>query len=415
LDFIGCELTEMDRKYIILVGDGMGDYPLDRLGGRTPMEAARTPNMDRLAQAGKMGTAQTIPRGMAPGSDVANMSLLGYDPAVYHTGRGPLEAASMGVLLEREDVAFRCNLVFLDRDSSGETIMGDYSAGHISTPEAQRIIGSLQGAVSGAPLALYAGVSYRHLLVWKGGRDGLATKPPHDIIGQPIEAFDGFSSEPVLRAFAEKAGRILESHPVNAERKRSGELPANAIWLWGQGRAPAMPRLGERFGISGVMVSAVDLLKGIGAYAGLDPVAVPGATGYLDTNYAGKVEAALGALEGGNFAYLHVEAPDEAGHQGSLEDKIEAIERFDKLVVGPVLKGVQNFSKVRILLVTDHYTPVSLRTHTTDPVPFLLLDIEGPESLPAKGGGAEFSERSAKAAGLHLNSGVELFEMLMSK
>ncbi len=405
----------MDRKYIILVGDGMGDYPLERLGGRTPLEAARTPNIDRLALAGKMGTAQTIPDGMAPGSDVANMSLLGYDPAIYHTGRGPLEAASMGVLLEREEIAFRCNLVFLDRDASGVTIMGDYSAGHISTPEAKSIIASLQSAVSSVPLALYPGVSYRHLLVWKGGRDGLSTRPPHDILGQPIAAFDGFSSEPVLGEFSDKAGCILEDHPVNAERKKAGKLPANAIWLWGQGRAPAMPRLGDRFGISGVMVSAVDLLKGIGTYAGLDPVAVPGATGYLDTNYAGKVSAALDAMGRGNFAYLHVEAPDEASHQGSLEDKIEAIERFDSLVVGPVIKGVEKYSQVRILLVTDHYTPVSLRTHTTDPVPFLLVDTDGPGSIPEEGGSAEFSERSAIAAGLHLNSGVELFEMLMSK
>lgn len=408
----------MDRKYIILVGDGMGDYPLDRLGGRTPLEAARTPNMDRLARAGKMGTARTIPEGMAPGSDVANMSLLGYDPALYHTGRGPLEAASMGVQLERDDVAFRCNLVFLDRDVWGSVIMGDYSAGHISTPEAEKIIASLRSATSGSPLALYPGVSYRHLLVWQGGLDGLATRPPHDIIGQPIAPFDGFSSEPVLRAFVERAARVLESHPVNIGRKKAGKLPANAVWLWGQGRAPTMPRLGDRFGISGAMVSAVDLLRGIGTYAGLDPVTVPGATGYLDTNYNGKVAAALAALAKGNFAYLHLEAPDEASHEGSLEKKLEAIERFDELIVGAVLEGVRNFAKVRILVVTDHYTPISRRTHTSDPVPFLLVDAERAQNIA--GGAvapdaAGFSERNAQASGLHLNSGVELFEMLMSK
>jgi 2,3-bisphosphoglycerate-independent phosphoglycerate mutase len=398
----------MKRKYIILVGDGMGDYPLDRLGGRTPLEAAQTPNLDRLARIGLMGTVQTIPPGMEPGSDVANMSLLGYDPAVYHTGRGPLEAASMGVRLDADEIAFRCNLVFLDRDSAGSVIMGDYSAGHISTPEANEIISSLRKALPDGSLKLYPGVSYRHLLVWKGGRDGLRTTPPHDITGRKIDAYDLTADEPLLRSFVEESARILNDHPVNESRKRAGKSPANAVWLWGQGKAPSMPKLGEQFGISGVMISAVDLLKGIGVYAGLEPVNVEGATGYLDTNYAGKVDAALSSLERGNFAFLHLEAPDEASHEGSLDKKLEAIRNFDELIVGPILQGIGKFPETRLLVVTDHLTPISIRTHSSEPVPFLLVDDLQAHGASA-GSAGKYCEKMAAAANRHFNSGVELF------
>jgi len=398
----------MDKKYIILVGDGMGDYPLEPLGGRTPLEAADTPNIDRLTRIGRLGTVRTVPPGMEPGSDVANMSLLGYDPAVYHTGRGPLEAASMGVHLAPDEVAFRCNLVFLDRDASGETIMGDYSAGHISTPEARSIVSSLAEALTGHSLKLYPGVSYRHLLVWRGGRDGVPTTPPHDILGQAVARYDKYSREPVLSSFIESSAAILRDHPVNIDRLKAGKVPANAVWPWGQGRAPSMPDLGKRFGLTGAMVSAVDLLKGIGVYAGLDPVAVPGVTGYLDTNYDGKVAAALGALESGNFVFLHLEAPDEASHEGSLEKKIEAIRNFDERIVGPVVEGARKFDRVSILVVTDHYTPISRRTHVSDPVPFLIVDdLRGTEK--AGSAPARFCEHDAVAAGLYFDSGVDLF------
>lgn len=403
----------MERKYIILVGDGMGDHPLDRLDGRTPLEAAETPNLDRLARIGLMGTVRTIPPGMEPGSDVANMSLLGYDPAVYHTGRAPLEAASMGVELEPDEVAFRCNLVFLDRDAGGSVIMGDYSAGHISTPEANELVSSLQRALPDFSLKLYPGVSYRHLLVWKGGRDGVRTTPPHDITGRKIEPYDFIDREPILRSFVEESARILNDHPVNAKRKIAGKSPANAVWLWGQGKAPSMPKLGEKFGISGAMISAVDLLKGIGVYAGLDPVKVEGATGYLDTNYAGKVHAALEALEKGNFAFLHLEAPDEASHEGNLDKKIEAIHNFDKLIVGPIIQGARKFRKTRLLIVTDHLTPISTRTHSSEPVPFLIVDDLKTEGSVA-GGAEKFCERTAGATNRHLNSGVELFSLFMN-
>jgi len=402
----------MGDKFIILVGDGMGDYPLDRLNGLTPLEAARTPNLDRLVRIGTLGIVQTIPSGMQPGSDVANMSLLGYDPAVYHTGRGPLEAASIGVRLEPDEVAFRCNLVFLSEDEAGNVVMADYSAGHISTPEAHEIIVSLQSAVSGSALKLYAGVSFRQLLVWKGGRADISTIPPHDILGQPVAQYELLSTEPILHAFTEKAARVLEDHPVNMRRKKAGKSPANAVWLWGQGKAPLMPKL-DRFGLCGAMISAVDLLKGIGVYAGLDPVKVEGATGYIDTNYEGKVAAALSALERGNFVFLHVEAPDETSHTGSLEEKIQAIECFDKHIVGPIVEGAKKFHKVRLLVATDHYTPISMRTHSTDPVPFLLVDdLKSGDSGSGKGG--RYCEKEARATGFRLKSGEDLFRIFIS-
>ncbi len=397
----------MDDKFVILVGDGMGDYPCEKLGGLTALEAARTPNIDRLARIGKLGTVRTIPEGMEPGSDVANMSLLGYDPAVYHTGRAPLEAASIGIKLEPDEVAFRCNLVYLQRDEAGELIMGDYSAGHIGSAEAREIVASLQPAC-GPALRLYPGVGFRQLLVWKAGKSALATVPPHDISGRPVAKYDILREEPVLGDFCKKAGAILEDHPVNLRRKSEGKPPANAVWLWGQGKAPLMPRL-DRFGLGGAMVSAVDLLKGIGVYAGLDPVMVEGATGYIDTNFEGKVAAALCALEKGNFVFLHLEAPDEVSHTGDLELKVKAIEYFDERIVGPVLEGVKKFAKVRLLIATDHYTPVSLRTHTNDPAPFLLV-----EDLDAPGSGktGRYCEREA-AAGLRISCGEELFKIFI--
>lgn len=399
----------MEERYIVLVGDGMGDYPLEELGGKTPLEVARTPNMDWLLCNGRMGMVRTIPESMEPGSDVANMSLLGYDPLRYHTGRAPLEAASMGVELQPHEVAFRCNLVTLETDESGVARMGDYSAGHISTAEAHELVASLQEAVHGTVLSLYPGVSYRHLLVWAGGRADLPTTPPHDISGEPIEQYRKvYEEEPVLLTFMEKASSILADHPLNRKRIAAGKRPANAVWLWGQGKAPSMATLKERFGLDGAMISAVDLLKGLGVCAGLEPISVPGATGYLDTNYAGKVDAAMEALKAGHFVYVHVEAPDEAGHEGSLEKKIEAIEAFDEKVVGPVVERARGFPKVRLLVVTDHLTPIHKRTHVKDPVPFILLDDLSSASRPCYPG-ATFCERVAREAAWDLADGVELF------
>ena len=405
----------IDWKYILLVGDGMGDYPLPELDGKTPLEAAHTPNMDRLSGCGVMGLVRTIPEGMEPGSDVANMSLLGYDPRRYHTGRAPIEAASMNVQLAPDEVALRCNLVNLETNAAGAITMADYSAGHISTGEAHELVASLQLAVSGLPLRLYPGVSYRHLLVWSGGRIDLDTTPPHDITGEPIAGYQKvYYEEQVLLVFMNRAHDILLEHPVNKARQAEGKRPANAVWLWGQGKAPSMPTLSERYGLSGVMISAVDLLKGLGVCAGLTPVAVPGATGYLDTNYAGKVAAALQALSTGNFVYVHIEAPDEAGHEGSLAKKIQAIEAFDAQVVGPVVEGARGFPNVRLLVVTDHLTPISKRTHVNDPVPYVLIRDLHEDLRVRPNSAAAFCERTAQGSNRPLVDGVALFEAFVS-
>ncbi len=405
----------MKTRHIILVGDGMGDYPLKALNGSTPLEAARTPHMDRLVGLGRLGTVRTVPRGMEPGSDIANMSLLGYDPMRYHTGRAPLEAASMGVHLSPEDVAFRCNLVTLALDGENVLRMEDYSAGHISNEEAHQLIEALKPLTRGKPLSLYPGVSYRHLLVWHQGVQELVTTPPHDISGEDIVSYRRvYTEQPFLQDFIVEAGKILESHEVNRQRSRSGKKPANAVWLWGQGRAPSMPTLRELYGLTGAMISAVDLLKGLGVYAGLEPVNVPGATGYLDTNYAGKVSAALEALETGSFVYLHIEAPDEMGHAGDLKRKIEAIEAFDEKVVGPMAEGAMKFDHARILLVTDHLTPVEKRTHVSDPVPFLLVDDLKKQGKPGSSPG-RFTEASAEISGWKLDGGPELFDFFTGK
>ena len=391
----------------------MGDYPLEELGGRTPLEAARTPNLDRLVMKGRLGLVRTVPEGMEPGSDVANMSLLGYDPRQYHTGRGPLEAASMGIRLAADEMAFRCNLEHLEPDPSGVVRMGDYSSGHISTPESLQIITALQTILEEMPFKLYPGVSYRHLLVWPGGPESVKTTPPHDITGREVALYrQGYDEEPLLRAFIEKAAMILADHPVNRDRLASGKRPANAVWPWGQGRAPSMPTLKEKFGLTGAMISAVDLLKGLGVYAGLDPVAVPGATGYLDTNYAGKVDAALKGLEHGDLVFIHIEAPDEASHEGSLEKKVEAIEAFDKRVVGPMVEGAGKYPKVRVMVATDHFTPIAVRTHVSDPVPFLLVeDLHAAASMSFPV--AKFCERAAKHSGWQFADGNGLFHTFL--
>lgn len=401
-------------KFVILVGDGMGDYPVASLGGRTPLEVAHTPFMSRIARMGKIGTVQTIPPGMEPGSDIANMALLGYDPAVYHTGRAPLEAASLGVSLAPSDVAFRCNLVNLERDADGTERMGDYSAGHIATAEAHELIRALQKACEGLPLRLYPGVSYRHLVVWEGGLAALTTTPPHDITGRPTEEYARvYEKTDILRTFVTRCRLILADHPVNRRRREAGRREANAVWLWGQGRAPSMPTLQDRFGIRGVMISAVDLLKGLGIYAGLKPLQVPGATGYLDTNYAGKVSAALEALRDVDFAFVHVEAPDEAGHEGSLTNKVQAIEDFDAKIVGPMLDGLAGYGPCHVLIAADHLTPLSVRTHVADPSLFALYKGPLTKHVP-EGRNLTFCEAAARESGVHMDSGTTLFHDFMN-
>lgn len=395
-------------KYIVLLGDGMADEPIEELGGQTPLEHARTPRMDALVKAGETGLMETVPKGYHPGSDVANLSVFGYDPATCYTGRSPLEAASMGVELGPDDVAFRVNLVTLIHHY-GKMYMEDFSADHITTEEASVLIANLQEEFGGDEFRFYPGVSYRHLMVWKGGRDQLRFTPPHDLTFQSIEDHlpQGDGADKLINLMT-SSQLLFKQHPVNLRRQAAGKHPANSIWLWGHGRAPHMETMQQKFGITGAVISAVDLIKGIGVCAGLDVINVPGATGYIDTNYLGKAEAALEALKSCDFVYLHVEAPDEAAHAGNLKDKIEAIEAFDEQVVGTVIDGLPALGDYRVLVLPDHPTPVRKMTHTLDPVPYVLFGSKG--EFPAVGKASAYSERQAKSTGLYLAHGHEMMQ-----
>lgn len=387
----------------------MADYPLDSLGGKTPLEVAVTPNMDWLASHGIFGLTYTIPDGFPPGSDVGNMSILGYDPTLYHTGRSPLEAASMGVALGPEDIAFRCNLVTLRREK-GDTVMEDFTAGHISSEEAAEIIRDLNRHLGGNGIEFYPGVSYRHLMVWRGGKERMKTTPPHDITDKGVNPYlpEGEGAE-LLRDLMERSETVLAQHRVNSKREERKERRATSIWLWGQGRAPKMPSLKERFGIDGGVISAVDIINGLGVYAGLKRIKVPGITGYFDTNYKGKAEYALRALEEKDFIFIHVEAPDEAGHMGDVEKKIKAIEDFDEKVVGTMLEGIDRWQGWRLLLLPDHPTPIVLKTHVPDPVPFVLFSSA--EKQEPKGLG--YNENDAKRTGIVVKKAFTLIEALI--
>ena len=400
-------MDDSKTRYLILVGDGMGDEAQAELDGKTPLETARTPNMDQLAARGVLGLTETIAPHQEPGSDVANMAILGFDPDRYHTGRAPLEAASMGVKLASGEVAFRCNLVSVETGDTGELLLSDYSAGHISSENGRVLIAALEESLGNESFRFYPGVSYRHLLVWRGGRSDLTITPPHDVIGEPVAQYwQAYEETPELKSLMESARQILAKHDLNQQLITEGKPAANAIWLWGQGVAPVMPSLHDRYGISGVVISAVDLLKGLGICAGLEAVSVPGATGYLDTNYGGKVAAGLEALQKKGFVYLHVEAPDEASHEGNLELKLEAIEAFDTNVVGPVLDGCLDLGNVRVMVITDHLTPIRTRTHARGLVPFAVCDLPGSQDGAPRG----FDEQSAEKTGLVIRPGFELME-----
>ncbi len=400
-------------KYIILIGDGMADAPIDELGGKTPLEYAPTPNMDRLVEIGSLGLFHTVPEGYPPGSDVANLSILGYDPALYYTGRAPLEAASIGVDLEAGDIAFRCNFVTL-ADTDGKTIMADYSAGHLSTEEGAKLISSLDEGLRARGVRFYPGKSYRHLMVWEGGKDALDCTPPHDISDREATPHlpKGDGAE-FLIELTKASWDILKDHPVNLKRIENGQNPATSIWLWGQGKAPSIPTLKERFALSGSIISAVDLMNGMGVYAGLNVITVPGATGYIDTNYEGKADYALKSLDDNDFICVHVEAPDEAGHQGDLQAKLKAIADFDARIVGPILKGAERFGDFKVMVLPDHPTPVEIKTHTSDPVPFVLYsthDAGGERTTHAKA----FTEKEAAGTGLVARSATKLSEEFFS-
>ncbi|TMA50890.1 MAG: cofactor-independent phosphoglycerate mutase [Deltaproteobacteria bacterium] len=402
-------------KFVVLQGDGMADEPIAELGGKTPLDAAQTPNLDRMARAGILGLTRTIPPGLPPGSDVGTMSVLGYDPTRYHTGRSPIEAASMGVELGSEDVAFRCNLVTLETPEGGVEVMRDFAAGHIPTAEAREIVEDLNRTLGGDGLEFHPGVSYRHLLVWRGGEHRMRTTPPHDLSDKPVGgAFPQGSGAAVLSGLMERSRACLAEHRVCRARLARGERAPTAIWLWGQGKRPNLPRLRDRYGIDGSVIAAVDLVNGLGVLAGLVRIAVPGATGFLDTNFRGKAEYGLRALETRDFLFLHVEAPDEGGHMGDPRKKVEAIENFDEKVVGTILEGLRAMGgEWRVLVMPDHPTPCALKTHTSDPVPFVVY-VSGDEQK-ARGVARRYNEKDAREQGIFIPEAHTIMDRLLRR
>ena len=387
----------------------MADEPLQQLGDKTPMEVAVTPVMDRLAETGQVGLVSTVPQNMKPGSDVANLSVMGYDPSECYSGRSPLEALSVGVSMDDTDVIFRCNIVTVTEDEPYEqkTIL-DHSSGEISTEDADILMDAIRQAFNDEEFSFFTGTSYRHITVWKNG-EVLDFEPPHDHLGQVIGQF--LPENPKFRNMMEKSFAILNNHPLNVKRAAEGKNKANSLWFWGAGTKPALQNFHEKTGLSGTMISAVDLLKGIAVGAGMQSINVPGATGSLDTNYDGKAQAALDALlkDGSDFVYIHLEGPDEMGHQGELEHKIKAIEYIDEKIVGTVKNGLDVAGEdYRILVLPDHPTPIRCRTHTSDPVPYMLYDSTKPADQ-----GCAFTEKAAKESGIFVEHGYELIRKLI--
>lgn len=398
-------------KYIVILGDGMADEPIAALGGKTPLDYAHTPCMDRMAGQGTMGMVQNVPEGMAPGSDVANLSVLGYDPARCYSGRSPLEALSIGVSMEPDDVIFRCNLVTVTEDEPYEekTIL-DHSSGEITTEDADRLMDSIRKAFNSDTVSFYTGTSYRHIMVWKAGKV-VPLEPPHDHLGTVIGPW--LPKEPVLKDMMERSFPILNSHPLNLARKEQGKNKANSLWFWGAGTKPSLQSFAEKTGLKGAMISAVDLLKGIAVGAGMKVYQVPGATGSIDTNYEGKADAAAQALlrDGCDFAYVHVEAPDEMGHQGLVAEKVRSIEYLDSRLIARLKKAMDDSGEeYRMLILPDHPTPIRLRTHTGEPVPYLLYDSTCQEKKIAR-----YTEEEAAQTGNFEPNGCRLLEKLLNK
>ena len=398
-------------KYVVVLGDGMADEPIDQLGGKTPLAYADTPMMDQLAQTGEVGLAKTIPDGMKPGSDTANLAVLGYDPEKYYSGRSPLEALSIGVPMQPTDIALRCNIVTLSEEPDipyAERTIIDHSSDEISTEDAAVLMEAVREAFEDETYKFYVGTSYRHCLIWDGGVVQDIT-PPHDILGKVIGSY--LPADDKLREMMEKSYDILNNHPLNLARAAAGKRKANSCWFWGAGTKPALSSFTEKTGKTGAMISAVDLLKGIAVGAGMQVLHVEGATGGLTTNYEGKAAAAVKALleDGNDFAYIHVEAPDEMGHQGSVENKVKAIEYLDGRVIRPLHEALSASGEdFRILIMPDHPTPIRLRTHTSDPVPYLLYD-----STKSTGTGVLYNEAAAKTTGVYVERGYTLIDKLL--
>ena len=396
-------------KYIVILGDGMADEPMDVLGGKTPMECADTPTMDAMACAGRMGMVQNVPNGMAPGSDVANLSVLGYDPARSYSGRSPLEALSVGVDMEEDDVIFRSNIVTLtEEEPYPEKTILDHSSGEISTQDADVLMDTIREHFQSEKIQFYTGTSYRHIMVWKHGKV-VPLEPPHDHLGKKIGPW--LPGEPMLKKLMEESFPLLNDHPLNVERAKEGKNKANSLWFWGAGTKPSLQNFEEKTGLKGAMISAVDLLKGIAVGAGMKVYQVPGATGSIDTNYEGKAQAAVKALleDGCDFVYVHVEAPDEMGHQGLVEEKIQSISDLDQRLIALVKEAMDASGEdYRMLILPDHPTPIRVRTHTGDPVPYLLYDSTRQERKIAS-----FSEAEARATGVYQPDGYKLIDELL--
>ncbi|MDO5400720.1 MAG: cofactor-independent phosphoglycerate mutase [Eubacteriales bacterium] len=396
-------------KYVIFLGDGMADEPIAALGGRTPLDCADTPAMDEMAAKGELGMVQNVPAGMAPGSDVANLSVMGYDPAAHYSGRSPLEALSLGLAMEPGDVIFRCNLVTLtEEEPYAEKTILDHSSGEISTADADVLMDAVRAAFNDDTFQFYTGTSYRQIMIWHGGRV-CPLEPPHD---HPLSVIGPWlPQEPVLRSFMERSFDLLNDHPLNRKRAAEGKRKANSLWYWGAGTKPELENFQAKTGLKGAMISAVDLLKGIAVGAGMKVCQVEGANGSIDTNYEGKAQAAIDALlkEGCDFAYVHVEGPDEMAHQGRLEDKVRSIEYFDKRLIGPVKRALEAAGEdFRILVLPDHPNPLRYRTHTGDPVPYVLYDSTRQQKKTAR-----YTEAEAAATGNFEPMGHRLMERFL--
>lgn len=394
-------------KYVVVLYDGMADYPVPALGGKTPMEVADKPNMDALAGKAEVGLVRTVAEGLKPGSDVANMSVMGFDPMQYYTGRSPLEAASIGIDMAPTDVSLRTNLVTLSPDDAPyeEKVMEDYCAGDISTEEARELIAAVEEAFGSDAFCFYPGVSYRHCLIWKNGTTKLGNMtPPHDISGKVIGPYlSADTNAKVLIDMMKKSYDILKNHPVNLKRVAEGKRPANSIWLWGEGKRPAFPPFEKVYGIKGGVVSAVDLIKGIGRCAEMEVAEVEGATGYIDTNFEGKADAALDLLTRNDLVYIHFEAPDECGHRNEPENKVKAIEMIDSRVLPRLLEGLKAYDDYKIMILPDHPTPIVTRTHASDPVPYLIYHKQKEVQ-----GVATINENTAKATGVFIDHGPDI-------
>ncbi|MBQ9534487.1 MAG: cofactor-independent phosphoglycerate mutase [Clostridia bacterium] len=399
-------------KYAVFLGDGMADLPLRELGGKTPLDAAVHPAMDALAREGLFGTTRTVPEGMAPGSDTANLSVFGYDPARYYSGRSPLEAVSMGIRLEPEDAAYRCNTVTLsEADALEDAVMLDYSAGEIESEDSAEIIKSIAEQFKDRA-ELYPGIKYRHCLVLRNANTGAETTPPHDISGKPVRGrLPRGENAALLREIMEYSYAVLPRHPVNIRRVREGKRPVSALWFWGEGRRPQLPTYREKYGIGGSVISAVDLIRGIGQCAGLNSVIVSGATGDWHTDFAAKGRAAIEALQKDDFVYIHVEAPDECGHHAEIREKVWSIEQIDEKIVMPVMEHLRSCGEdFCVLLMPDHPTPISIMTHSADPVPFALFDSRKPRKNADKS--VRLTEACAAGAGVHVERAWELMSMM---